>query len=440
MANSKKMNPNPEPIETEEKYAVIGAGPAGLSGAKALKECGIPFDGFEMGVEVGGLWNINNPRSTIYESAHLISSKTTTEFKDFPMPEGTPDYPGQAHMRQYFIDYATHFGLYEHYFFNTGVEKVEKNGDKWAVTLSTGKTYIYKGVIIANGTLSEPNMPEFKGNFAGELLHSASYKNAAIFEGKRVLVVGAGNSGCDIAVDAVHRASEVHISVRRGYYFVPKYVFGKPSDTVGGAIKLPRRMKQWVDKRLLQWFTGDPTRFGFPKADYNIYESHPVINTLVLHHIGQGDIKVVPDIDRFNGNKVYFKDGSAAEYDTIMLSTGYKLHYPFIDKKYLNWQEMSPELYLNIFHPEFDNLFVLGMIEATGIGWEGRYEQAKLMARYIKALNANNPAAIRFQQKKKGKNPDMSGGYNYLKLARMSYYVHKDTYRSILKKETKALE
>ena len=100
---------------------------------------------------------------------------------------------------------------------------------------------------------------------------------------------------------------------------------------------------------------------------------------------------------------------------------------------------MAPELYLNIFHPEFDNLFVLGMIEATGIGWEGRYEQAKLMARYIKALSEGKKAATRYQQKKKGKNPDMSGGYNYLKLARMSYYVHKDTYRNILKKETKAL-
>ena len=439
MAHTKRTNPSPEPINTEEKYAIIGAGPAGLSGAKALKECGIPFDGFEMGVEVGGLWNINNPRSTIYESAHLISSKTTTEFKDFPMPEGTPDYPGQTIMRQYFIDYATHFGLYEHFYFETGVKQVEKNGDKWDVTLSTGKTYTYKGIIIANGTLSEPNIPEFKGKFDGEFLHSAMYKNAAIFEDKSVLVIGAGNSGCDIAVDAVHRANKVHISVRRGYYFVPKYVFGKPSDTVGGAIKLPRRMKQWVDKRLLQWFTGDPTRFGFPKADYNIYESHPVINTLILHHIGQGDIKVQTDIDRFDGKKVYFKDGSMEEYDVIMLSTGYKLHYPFIDNKYLNWQEMASELYLNIFHPEFDNVFVLGMTEATGIGWEGRYEQAKLMARYIKALSEGKKAATRFQQKKKGKNPDMSGGYNYLKLARMSYYVHKDTYRNILKKETKAL-
>ncbi len=215
-------------LNTETKYAIIGAGPAGLSGAKALKECGIDFDGFEMGVDVGGLWNIDNPRSTIYESAHLISSKTTTEFKDFPMPEGTPDYPGQLHMREYFKAYANHFGLYDHYFFNTAVEKLEPMGDKWAVTLNDGKSYIYKGVIIANGTLSEPNIPEFKGQFDGDVIHSSKYKNSSIFEGKKVLVIGAGNSGCDIVVDAVHRAKKVDISVRRGYYFVPKYVFGKP--------------------------------------------------------------------------------------------------------------------------------------------------------------------------------------------------------------------
>jgi cation diffusion facilitator CzcD-associated flavoprotein CzcO len=427
-------------LNTENKFAVIGAGPAGLSGARALKECGIDFDGFEMGVDVGGLWNINNPQSTVYESAHLISSKTTTEFKDFPMPEGTPDYPGQAHMREYFIAFAKHYGLYAHYFFNTGVKKVEPQGDKWAVTLNDGNVYLYKGVVIANGTLSEPNIPEFKGYFDGEIMHSAAYKNAEIFAGKRVLVIGAGNSGCDIVVDAVHRAKKVDISVRRGYYFVPKYIFGKPSDTVGGAIKLPRLLKQMVDNKLLKWFTGDPVKFGFPKPDYKIYESHPVINTLILHHIGQGDVKVQGDIDRFEGKKVWFKDGSFEEYDLIMLSTGYKLHYPFIDKKYLNWQDLSPELYLNIFHPEYDNLFVLGMIEAVGIGWEGRYEQAKLMAAYIKSLSESKTYAQRFKDRKKGKNPDMSGGYNYLKLSRMSYYVHKDTYRNIVKKEIGQLE
>ena len=434
----------PHAPTTIQKYAIIGGGPAGLSGAKALKELGIDFDGFELGDDFGGLWNIKNPLSTMYESAHLISSKTTTEFLDFPMPKGTPDYPSHKLMRQYFIDYAKHFGLYQHYFFQSKVEQVSQSSDGWELTVSNPqigtKTYRYKGLIIANGTLAKPNIPSFKGNFSGEIIHSAQYKKAKIFEKKRVLVIGAGNSGCDIVVDAVHYAQKADISVRRGYYFVPKYVFGKPSDTIGGMIKLPRTLKQKVDNTLLKWFTGDPERFGFPKPKYKMYESHPIVNTLILHHIGQGDIKVQKDIHRFDNKVVHFKDGTSEEYDTIVLATGYKLHFPFMNKADLNWTHMAPDLYLNIFHPQHDNLFVLGMVEAAGLGWEGRYEQAKLVAHYIKGIEQKTAAALKFKKKKAGKQPDLSGGYQYLKLERMSFYVHKDTYRSLIKKATKALE
>ena len=165
----------------------------------------------------------------------------------------------------------------------------------------------------------------------------------SLFEDKRVLVVGAGNSGCDIAVDAVHYAKSVDISVRRGYYFVPKYIFGKPADTLGGKRPLPAWIKQRLDAKVLQWFTGDPVRFGFPKPDYRMYESHPVVNSLVLHHIGHGDIGVRADIARLDGDTVHFKDGSARDYDLILCATGYKLHYPFIDRTWLNWQGMAPQ-------------------------------------------------------------------------------------------------
>ena len=294
-------------------------------------------------------------------------------------------------------------------------------------------------MVIANGTLAEPNMPQFEGQFDGELLHTSAYKSAELFKDKRVLVVGAGNSGCDIAVDAVHYARSVDLSVRRGYYFVPKYVFGKPADTLGGKRPLPPWLKQKIDSVVLQWFTGDPVRFGLPKPDYKMYESHPVVNSLVLHHLGHGDIHVKPDIARFDGHTVHFKDGGAQDYDLVLCATGYKLHYPFIDHSLLNWQGMAPQLYLNILSPRFDNLAVMGMIEASGIGWQGRYEQAELMARFFKAQAEGSPRADALRQAKAGPQPDLSGGFKYLKLERMAYYVHKDTYRNAVRAASAAL-
>lgn len=423
--------------ETREQIALIGAGPSGLAAARNLQRLGLPFQGFEAYTDVGGLWNIDNPRSTVYESAHLISSKHTTEFSEFPMKPEVADYPSQREMRQYFIDFAEHFGLRAHYRFGARVLRVEPLGEgptppwrlDWQDADGNAHSAEYKALVIANGTLAEPNRPRFEGHFSGRLMHTAEYKSAAVFEGQRVLVVGAGNSGCDIAVDAVHRARCVDLSLRRGYYFVPKYVFGRPADTLGGKRPLPPWLKQRIDRLVLGWFTGDPTRFGLPRPDYKMYESHPVVNSLVLHHIGHGDIGVRADVARLDGSTVHFKDGSAHDYDLILCATGYQLHYPFIDRALLNWQGMAPQLYLNIFSPRFNNLAVIGMIEASGIGWQGRYEQAELMARYFRAQADGAPAAQAFTRAKAGPPPDLSGGYRYLKLERMAYYVNKDVYR-----------
>ena len=160
------------------------------------------------------------------------------------------------------------------------------------------------------------------------------------------------------------------MSVRRGYHFVPKYIMGKPADSIGGKIKLSPGLKQKVDSKILKLFTGDPTRFGFPEPDHKLYESHPIVNSLVLHHISHGDIDVMPSIKKLDGNTVHFSDDTSRDYDIILLATGYKLHYPFIDSKHLNTDEYTPNLFLNIFPPLEDNLFVVGLVEAAGIGWQ----------------------------------------------------------------------
>jgi cation diffusion facilitator CzcD-associated flavoprotein CzcO len=430
----------------ELTYAVIGAGPSGLAAARNLQRQGIAWAGYELAADVGGLWDIDGPRSTVYDSAHLISSKRTTEFTEFPMGEEVADYPSHRELLAYFRDFADAFDLRSAFEFGTEVVRAEPHDGSWAVTVRTAgveRTVQHAGLLVANGTLSEPSVPTFAGSFDGELLHTSDYKSAQVFAGKRVLVIGAGNSGCDIAVDAVHHAASVDISVRRGYYFVPKYLFGKPSDTLNQGRPLPARIKQAIDSRVLKAFTGDPVKFGFPKPDYKIYESHPIVNTLILHHLGHGDLRVRRDVDRLDGGGVVFTDGERGDYDLVVLATGYRLHYPFLDPAQLGWagegSAHAPDLYLNIFSEADPNLFVIGLIEATGIGWQGRYEQAELVAAYLNARRQAPERAAALESRAHGPRPDLSGGYHYLELARMSYYVNKDAYRSAVRGEIEKL-
>ncbi len=431
----------------EGEIALIGAGPSGLAMAKTLAEQGIAFRGFELNGDVGGLWDIEGPRSTMYETAHLISSKRMTEFTDFPMADQVAEYPSHHEMKDYFRAFARHFDLYRHFRFNAEVIRAEpkgESGEGWSVTWREGDdaehTEDFAGLIIANGTLSEPNLPEFEGTFAGEFMHSSQYRSPSVFAGKRVLIIGGGNSGCDIAVDAIHHGASCDISLRRGYYFVPKYIFGKPADTVGGAITLPAWLKRRIDSVILKWFTGDPQKYGFPKPDYALYESHPVVNSLILFHAGHGDIRVRADVARFDGYTVHFRDGTSGEYDIVLAATGYKLHYPFIEPELLNWKGAAPHLFLNSMHPGRDDIFLMGMVEASGLGWQGRHEQAEMVARYIAGLRRGEPAARAIRDEKAKEFERLTGGKHYIDLPRMAYYVDKQTFRGAVTRRIRQLK
>ncbi|PKM29896.1 MAG: monooxygenase [Gammaproteobacteria bacterium HGW-Gammaproteobacteria-11] len=427
-------------------YAVIGAGPMGLAAARNLQKLGIPFIGLELHSDVGGLWDIDNPHSTMYHSAHLISSKRMTEFAEFPMRDDVAAYPHHSEMRRYFHEYAEHFGLKRHYEFNTRVVNLSPEGDGWTLTSEHNGEQLsrhFDGILIANGTLHSPNRPTLPGEFAGQLMHSAEYRSPEVFKGKRVLIIGCGNSGADIAVDAVHQAAKVDMSLRRGYYFIPKFIKGKPSDTLGGKIKLPRPLKQRLDAALIRLLMGKPSDYGLPDPDYRMYESHPVMNSLILHHLGHGDITPRRDIARIDGYTVHFSDGESADYDLILQATGYLLDYPFIARQHLNWpaEADAPQLYMNVFHPEHHNLFMLGMIEAAGLGWEGRNQQARLVALYIQQQQVGSSAAQTFNQLKRQRaSTQLDGGYRYIKLARMAYYVNKEAYLQALQSHIEELQ
>jgi len=384
-------------------YLVIGAGPAGLAAIRSLKEAELPVEAAERNADVGGQWLYGAQSSAVYASTHLISSKATTAFADFPMPEAWSAYPSRVQIEQYFRDFAKYFDLYPLIRFSDGVKTLERGATGWRATFDRGETREYDGVVIANGHLSDPLIPKVPGNFSGSVLHAKEYKSPEIFEGKRVLIVGMGNTGCDIVVDAIHRAKSVLWSVRGGNHFVPKFVAGKPADLRNhtARIVLPKWLRSRLHEPIARLLAGPPERFGLPKPEHRLYDRTPIVNSLVLLHLGQGDVSVRKPVRSFDGDAVVFEDGVRDEVDIVVFATGYKITFPFLDDlSPLNWQPQfgAPRLYMNVFPPDDNGLFVAGLLEGAGVGWPGRALQTDLIATYLKAKRAKAAAAEAFRR------------------------------------------
>lgn len=384
-------------------YLVIGAGPAGLAAIRSLKEAGLPVEAAERNADVGGQWLYGAASSAVYASTHLISSKSTTAFADFPMPDDWPAYPHRVQIERYFKDFAKHFDLYPFIRFNDGIVKLARDGTGWRATFDSGEERDYEGVVIANGHLSDPLMPEIPGSFSGTIMHAKEYKSPEIFEGKRVLIVGMGNTGCDIVVDAIHRAKCVLWSVRGGNHFVPKFVAGKPADERNHKAKivLPKKIRSLLHEPIARLLAGPPERFGLPRPTHGLYDRTPIVNSLVLLHLGQGDVAVRKPVRSFDGDHVIFEDGRRDTADIVVFATGYRIVFPFLDDLApLNWQAQSgaPRLYMNVFPPGDNGLFVAGLLEGAGVGWPGRALQTDLIAAYLRARKEKPQTAQAFRR------------------------------------------
>ena len=417
-------------IDRSDRYCVIGAGPAGLLAARSLKQAGIAYDQFEKDSDVGGIWDIEKDWTPMYETAHFISSKTVSHLPGYPMPESYPDYPNHAQIFAYIKNFARDFGLYGNITFDCAVEWLDKDGETWLVTLENGETRRYAGLFICNGNTWDPNIPEYPGEFAGETIHSLKYNSPEEFRGKRVLIVGAGNSGCDIACDAAASAKEAYISMRRGYHFIPKHIFGQPSDLFAQGVKIPARLETFVFEKLLKLLIGDLTNYGLPKPDHRVLESHPIMNTQILHFLSHGDLEYRPDIERFEGNAVHFVDGRSVEVDLIVYATGYKVTYPFMQRSHFEWVGKYPELYLSAFHRKYDNVCVLGLHQTDGGAYEFFSLQADMMCNQILAQRRGDGTATEFVSMRHTDRPDLSGGLNYVKSDRHATYVKKAEFKS----------
>ncbi|MGD9647339.1 MAG: flavin-containing monooxygenase [Pirellulales bacterium] len=423
-------------VDRSQSYCIVGAGSSGLAMAKQFADQGIAFDVLEREDEVGGNWYFGTRGSAVYASTHLISSKRMTEFKDFPMPDSLPDYPNHRQVCQYLRSYARHFDLYPRIEFHTTVERIEPAGDSWDVRLADGQRRTYAGVVIGNGHNWDPKYPDFPGEFTGTTLHAASYKSPDVLRGRRVLVVGAGNSGCDIAVESAQNAAATFHSVRRGYHYMPKYFMGMPADVLGenmlrwhAPLWLRRATASILAKLILGW----PQDYGLRKPDHRLFETHPIVNSQMLYYVGHGDITVKPDVQQLVGDRVRFVDGSEEQIDVIVYATGYKISFPFIDREHLAWKDGRPDFFLNVFHPRRDNLFVVGLIQPDS-GQFGLVEwQARLIARFVAAQQRRPDLAERFRRIKSVGHVD-TGKIKYLNSSRHLLEVEHYSYRKRLQK------
>ncbi len=405
--------------------------------AAALRERGLDFEILDAGAGFGGIWDIHRAETPMYDSAHFISSRTLSAFPGHPMPVGFPDYPRHDQILDYLRAYAREHDLAPHTRFGLRVTSARRAGDgDWTVGTDAGTEHRYRALCAAVGTNWHPVTPDVPGAFDGTAFHSFDYRSPQVFRDRRVLVVGGGNSGCDIACDAAGSARRAFISLRRGYHFVPKYIFGRPADVFaheGPPLPgwLERRVFGFLLRRLL---VGDLTRFGLPAPDHALLESHPILNTRLLHHLGHGDLEVRPDVVALHGSEVEFADGRREEIDVVVWATGYRKTLPFLAPEVLDLGAGAGDLYLQTAHRRVPDLFVLGLFETDGAAYPLFGLQGRLVAA---ALDPQLPPARReaWDRRRAEYRPDLRGGRRYLASPRHTFYVHSDSYRRALDTE-----
>jgi hypothetical protein len=351
------------------RVCIIGAGSSGIAAAQVMHARGIPFDCFEKGSHVGGNWKYGNDNgaSAAYRSLHINTSRSQMQYASYPMPSSLPDYPSHWQIADYFDSFVDHFGLRSLITFNTEVTSVVPAEGGWDVTAG-GSVRHYDAVLVANGHHWDPRWPSFPGSFDGTVMHAHDYREPSIFEGKRVLVLGIGNSACDIAVESSRTADTTFLAMRRGAHILPKYLRGKPTDEASGGLfsRLPLPVQRRFFLPALKLAVGDPTDYGLPAPDHKLLCSHPTISSDLLPRLGHGDITVKPNIDRYDGRSVVFVDGSREEIDLVVYCTGYRISFPFLSPEVLDTTDNRVELYQRMVLPSHPGLWFIGLLQPLG--------------------------------------------------------------------------
>jgi dimethylaniline monooxygenase (N-oxide forming) len=354
------------------RIAVIGAGAGGLSAARHLVEDGQDVTIFEKGSHVGGLWIYDNDNglSAAYRSLHINSEPSSTHFRGYPFPNGTSLFPSHWDVAAYLRSFADHYGLRDRTRFNshvTSVEPVEgQRGNGWTLRLADGSAERFDEVVVASGHQGVPAHPDTVGRFTGEYLHSHDYRHPESFRDKRVLVIGAGNSGLDIAADACLVASETHLAARSPVLVMPRMVFGVPTPRILSTFNkpyIPWPVQRQVMRTISRVFHGRMEQWGLrtPKG-----RTHPASSPTFMTHVAYGRIGIRPGITDIIGNDVYFSDGTTLSIDVIVAATGYKIDLPFLTGDVSPVTDHHVDLYKRVVHPDWPGLYFIGFFNVSG--------------------------------------------------------------------------
>ena len=429
-------------MSTPPSVCVIGAGSSGITAAKALHERGIPYEVIEMSDRVGGNWAIDNPNgvSSAYRSLHINTSRERMEYSDFPMPKSYPDFPKHTHIARYFNDYVDRFGVRERIRFETRVDRADRRPDgTWELKLSGPggeETRRYDALVVANGHHWDPRWPEpaFPGSFDGLEMHSHHYNDPDDWHGKRIVVLGMGNSAMDIAVEASYVAESVFLAARRGAHVVPKYIFGRPIDQIGASPHIPFSVRRRIVEAMLRVHQGRMENYGLPKPDHRFGEAHPTVSGDLLNRVAHGEVHPKPNIAALEGDRVRFTDGSVEEADVIVYCTGYKVTFPFFDEGLIAAPDNDLPLFKRTFHPRIDNVFFVGLMQPLGAIMPIAERQGTWIADYLTGRYAlPSPSGMRSDIERERKRMFR----RYVRSKRHTMQVDYDDFMLELERESK---
>jgi Flavin-binding monooxygenase-like len=354
----------------EVAVAVIGAGSSGLAALKALREQGVNVEGFERGSDVGGLWRYENDNglSGAYGSLRTNVSRSRMEYPSFAMPDSYGDFPHHSEMAAYLGAYAEAYGLRPSIRFGTTVERLEPAADgRWWITLDDGSRRSYGAVAVATGVFWSRRLPSSPGSFDGTVSHSHEYRMPAPFAGRRVLVVGAGQSAAEIAVEVSAVAERTFMSVRGEVHVIPRWIGRRPYDAadVAPLNQLPWRLLNLIYGRRAGRALG-PVPASWPLPAHRLLEGIPIVSSDLLPVVRRGDIVVKRAIDRLIGARVRFVDGSEERVDHIVYATGYRISLPFLTSSLMSADGRDLPLYRRIAPTGVGGLFFAGFVDAPG--------------------------------------------------------------------------